>query len=91
MDPKGYRFNTMKLSEAKVPCTLTAQAHLYFHPTECRQITVAEMKRIQTFPDDFKFLNRNDARIRIGNSVPPNLIKNVANYIIEKTDNFKIR
>ena len=77
----------MKLSESKVACTLTAQCHLYFHPTEKRQITVAEMKRLQSIPDDFKFLNRNDARIRIGNSVPPNLIKNVALYILDKTDN----
>lgn len=53
-----------------------------YHPTECRSLTTKELKRIQSFPDAFKFVGcRRDAIQRIGNSVPPNLMKAIAEHI----------
>jgi len=40
------------------------------------------LKRIQSFPDGFQFVGcRRDAIQRIGNSVPPNLMKAIAEHI----------
>jgi len=53
-----------------------------YHPTECRSLTTKELKRIQSFPDGFQFVGcRRDAIQRIGNSVPPNLMKAIAEHI----------
>lgn len=44
-----------------------------------RRLTVEECKRIQTFPDDFKFIGSDEKKIRmIGNAVPPNLAYSLA-------------
>lgn len=51
------------------------------HPDKNRYLSVSEMKRIASYPDTFKFLNRTDAVERIGNSVPPNLMKAIAEHI----------
>ena len=50
------------------------------HPTEDRYINLAELKRLSSFPDDFIFLGdfKKDQVARIGNSVPPLLMKEVA-------------
>jgi len=53
-----------------------------YHPTECRALSVKELKAIGSFPDTFKFAgNRRDAIQRIGNSVPPNLMRAIAEHI----------
>lgn len=53
------------------------QEHLY------RRMTVREVARIQTFPDDFKFIYEdvNDGYKMIGNAVPVNLAYHVAMQI----------
>ena len=52
-----------------------------FHPTEPRPITTNERKRLSTFPDSFLFRSCDEARIRIGNSVPPKLMEAIARHI----------
>jgi len=52
-----------------------------YHPTECRAISTAERKRIASFPDGFKFTDRAYATECIGNSVPPNLMRAIAEHI----------
>jgi site-specific DNA-cytosine methylase len=61
------------------------------HPLENRWITLTEAKACASFPQDFKFFSSHDGLMRIGNSVPPNLIKNVAKYVIALTNLDKIR
>jgi DNA (cytosine-5)-methyltransferase 1 len=49
------------------------------HPIEPRVITVREMARLQSFPDDFIFLgSKAKQMVQIGNAVPPLLAKAVA-------------
>jgi DNA (cytosine-5)-methyltransferase 1 len=47
------------------------------HPEYTRTLSVRELARIGSFPDDFKFLREGGAD-RIGNSVPPLLMKAIA-------------
>lgn len=58
-------------------------AHMqYWHPSEHRVITVAECKRIGSFPDAFQFVGT-PANVweRIGNSVPPMFMQSIASHI----------
>ncbi|MGJ8732635.1 MAG: DNA cytosine methyltransferase [Cellulophaga sp.] len=49
------------------------------HPIESRVITVREMARLQSFPDDFIFKGaKGKQMVQIGNAVPPLLAKAIA-------------
>jgi DNA (cytosine-5)-methyltransferase 1 len=52
-----------------------------YHPTECRAISTAERSRLASFPGPFRFTSRADAVERIGNSVPPLLMRSVARHV----------
>lgn len=52
-----------------------------YHPSECRAISTAERKRLASFPDWFKFIDRESATERIGNSVPPNMMRAIAEHV----------
>ncbi len=59
-----------------------AGAYHIWHPSEHRPITRREVKRLQTFPDTFQFSGKiNDAFTRIGNAVPPNFMRVIAEHI----------
>jgi DNA (cytosine-5)-methyltransferase 1 len=52
------------------------------HPDKERYLTIPEMCRIASFPDPFRWVGgRKDAIMRIGNSVPPNLMRAIAEHI----------
>jgi DNA (cytosine-5)-methyltransferase 1 len=52
------------------------------HPQGGRLITIAEMKRLQSFPDCYRFTGGyRRAAERIGNSVPPRFMQAVAEHI----------
>lgn len=52
------------------------------HPYEKRALSIGEAKRIATFPDDYKLQGTySDQWARIGNSVPPLLMKQIAEHI----------
>lgn len=53
-----------------------------WHPSEHRPITTHEAKRLATFPDGYAFAGTvSDCFTRIGNSVPPNLMRAIAEHI----------
>lgn len=52
------------------------------HPTEKRKFTIAELKRICAFPDDFKLTGSYAQQWeRLGNSVPPVMMRAIAEVI----------
>ena len=54
------------------------------HPGEDRFLTLAEMKRLASFPDDFKFTDRRLGCERIGNAVMPVFMYHIAKTIRER-------
>lgn len=71
----------------------TVVAHLYkdglmfIHPdvNQARSITVKEAALLQSFPDDYEFIgSQGYAYKMIGNAVPPEMAKNIANAIAKK-------
>ena len=80
--PKGNQFGYVRASYNN-PCpTITAGGYMQiFHPIDNRALTVTEARRLSSFPDNYKFLSLRDGWIRIGNSVPPNLMMNMAKYV----------
>ena len=54
----------------------------FIHPTENRTLTPREGARIQSFPDDYKFVgNKTSIYKQIGNAVPPKLAYFIAEMI----------
>ncbi|MDE0089513.1 MAG: DNA cytosine methyltransferase [Candidatus Poribacteria bacterium] len=72
--------------------TIKAQGGQYTGPFswENRPFTVTELKRLQTFPDEYEIVgNRHTCIEQIGNSVPPQMARMLALAIIDQS--FKIR
>lgn len=84
--PKKHFFSTYRLHAKKPSPTIIKTFHssqiFVFHPTLNQSISIAECKRLCSFPDDFKmigtFVNK---WARLGNSVPPLLIKAIAEHL----------
>jgi DNA (cytosine-5)-methyltransferase 1 len=54
----------------------------FIHPDEDRFLSIGEYKRLQSFPDIFKMAGTYiEKKNRIGNSVPPNLMKAIATHV----------
>lgn len=53
------------------------------HPEEDRFLTLAELKRLATFPDEFWFSSRTAGCARIGNAVMPRFMYHIARAIRE--------
>ena len=88
--PKGHHFNLKRVSQYAPSPTITAMGSAdttagAFHWSEPRKLTIGELKRIQSLPDDFVLTGKwNQKSERIGRMVPPLLLKAVADSVYEK-------
>lgn len=88
--PKKSYFSSTKLNPLKPSPTILKTvmpdgANGLFHWSEPRVLTISEIKRIGTFPDSYIFTGTfKDQWARIGNSVPPYLMKSIAETIYKE-------
>jgi DNA (cytosine-5)-methyltransferase 1 len=85
-DSKFHKYHVIR--EDKPSNTIPAHLykdglrHIHPDPKQARTITVREAARIQTFDDDFEFLgSRGDQYKMIGNAVPPQFSKIIAETV----------
>lgn len=65
-------------------CIQKSAGSSIYHPTEPRLLSIAELQRLQSFPDRYTFLGEyNSQWARIGNSVPPRMMQYVAQHIYD--------
>ena len=87
--PKGHHFNLKRVSLEVPAPTLTAMGNGdttagAFHWSEPRKLTLGELKRIMSLPDDFKLTGKwNQKAERIGRMVPPLMMKKIAESIYD--------
>lgn len=78
----------LKLDPNQPSPTIQAQPGPWVGPFhwQDRRLRVAEIKRLQTFPDDYKIVgSRRSAQIQIGNAVPPLLAQQLAASLAAST------
>jgi len=87
--PKGHHFNLKRVSLEVPAPTLTAMGSGdttagAFHWSEKRKLTLGELKRIMSLPDDFKLTGKwNQRAERCGRMVPPLMMKKIAEAVYE--------
>lgn len=89
MPTSGYGNTYARLNANEPGMTITRNfscisSSRCIHPYLNRGLTAREAARIQSYPDDYKFLGtKTDIQIQIGNSVPPILAEKIAYKIKE--------
>jgi len=81
--PKGHLFGMVKLNPGKPsPTLLKSCGNPICHYSMPRFLSATELKIIASFPESFKIKGSiGNIRDRIGNSVPPNMMKAIAENI----------
>ena len=85
--PKGHHFNLKRVSQYKPAPTITAMGSAdttagAFHWIEPRKLTLGELKRIMSLPDDFKLTGKwNQRAERLGRMVPAIMMERIASAV----------
>lgn len=85
--PKKHHFNVKRVSRFQPAPTLTAMGSAETtagacHWSEPRKLTLGELKRIMSLPDDFKLTGKWSQKAeRIGRMVPPLMMKQIASSV----------
>ncbi|AZZ37451.1 DNA cytosine methyltransferase [Bdellovibrio sp. qaytius] len=76
------RLDPLKPSKTVIAGGSNGGGRSHLHPYEARTMSVRECARLQTFPDDYKFLGKNGRQFtQVGNAVPPLLAEVMARQI----------
>ena len=78
---KRYWSFLLKLDPSQPSPTIQAQPGPYVGPFHWsnRRLRLPEIKRLQTFPDDYEIVgSRRSAQVQVGNAVPPALAEKIA-------------
>jgi len=79
---RGSYFSLKRASRFK-PCQTITKTAVLYHWSEDRYLTIQELKRFSTFPDDFKFHGIHRQQwARIGNAVMPKMMEAIAKQIV---------
>ncbi len=82
----GRHFGLVRLDPEKPSPTILGDTGCttagLVHPYEIRKLSIAEIKALASYPEEFLLVGSYRARwTRIGNSVPPLLMKAIADHI----------
>lgn len=78
----------IKYSSNKPSVTVTGDMRKIFHYEQNRALTVRELAKLQSFPDDFVFKGTKiSQQQQVGNSVPPKMAEAIASIIIKMSEN----
>lgn len=78
----------IKYSSDKPSVTVTGDMRKIFHYDQNRALTVRELAKLQSFPDDFEFKGTKiSQQQQVGNSVPPKMAEAIASVIIKMSEN----
>lgn len=81
---KGNGFCRVRLAKNQPSCTLTSTHTDFYHWGECRQLSLAEWKRLGSFPDDYVVKTDKIGKYMIGMSVPPLMVKVIADAVCDQ-------
>jgi len=81
--PKGHFYTHVRIHLQR-PCPTILVVEQLYHPIENRLLSIPELRRVATFPDDFILTGRYAQQWeRIGRAVPPRLMYYLAKHIKE--------